>query len=1675
MEDQTGKLRTDSDTATGVELAAKNRKRKRRLRIFGGAAAIVVFVTTYMLILPAITLEHDTTCGLSEHTHTDACYEVTETLACGQEETPGHTHSDACYETQQSLVCGQEEGEDHTHSEACYQTLQTLICGQEEAPAHTHSDTCYVEEKTLICTLPEHTHSDDCYAKDEEDSTEEADEDEDEDLPTGDPEADLESAATWEATLAGVTLTGDWGADAVAIAQTQLGYCESTLNYISYRDENDEIVTKGYSRYGAWWGSPYGDWCAMFCSFCYSYAGIPQSAMPQHSGVPAWIALLSSRGQYHDAASGYVPKAGDLIFYDWEPDGTSDHVALVTGCDGGRVYTIEGNFNDMVAACSYSLSDYRIKGYGELPENPDLQPVNLDAAAAETDADEAQDPEPFVLQATADDGVVVLVSGTVDVLPCDPGEITLTAVRMTDAEAEQLAADAGLDGEDRTNVAYDITLWRGDEEIEPTGTVSVSFLGYEVADINSLQVVHFPEEGGQQNLTPELNEDGGLTLEMDGFSPTLLSASDETVTSSDLKDFVTGLVIKDLNGNEITAGGTVYLGQNYDFTLSFGETNESGNRSQFTADSSGYLTYEFESSQLELTEYSVEQPIKHGDTVIGYYTVTKTAEGKWLIKARFLNVDNDGNSISTPWYDYYANASFSLNFLAQVTTTTTSEDIEIDYSGEEPITVVVSKEGGLDVNKTASSYSQRGGYIIYTVTGSVTKGSVKGVTVVDTLQNTDGFLTLGDSITVKDSSGSTISADKYTCTISEDKRTLTVKFTDELSAGDGFTIQYRAYVDMADYRDSLDGQNTVTYTAENQVALSGKSNDGKTPTVTDSTTTNCNSTNMQKYGSAKQVRDSDGNLVSVMYWTINLGDYQTPYTGETLLDAFGDIDGTPYLSIYEAEPITLTYYDLNGNPNRLTVDWNDTTYVTKTDTGFKLKLPDGVHYAISYYTTVDQDAISAYNTAHPSSRISYVANHFALESNPEAYITGHGRVSDGIPGISKEVSGADSEYIYYTVEVQVPQSCYGNPLYLTDTLQAAGYNYTSYIEITDITVTTTDSGTTFSIPEYDGTGTQDTGWSSEIRSNQLYIFFNDTNSTWKVNEDSVMTVTYRVSKNGIGNSNTTIRYWLMQGQQVYNTITVTTNGGSMTDDVSYYEKESGFKWALPNSDDSMIAYCVGFNNQTNGTSSSGTITTSPLLPSDGSFSGGYLYDDYDETKVKLVQNTEYGITYYVKAEVFAAGTNLTNGNATVQASFACQSVSDSGGAFTASWSSFNMVTASGNAVVLTDATLEQYMQQNPTACIRFTYYMEPLTSAITQSGGEISVSNSAKLGWNVPDGGTSKPVEVGPYKENYSYTVDLIEKLAQQETTATGGDIVDFGIVINKDGLDLVEGGDTLTVTDTMSENLALDYSSITIYYLADSTTPTTDCPSGYTAATYKYDADTHTITFTIPDGIYVVIAYAARVTEEGEITFNNTAKISGIGWASSTTEQTITVTDTSGTGTGSRGYLTILKQDSNTKASLAGAQFALYGVNDSAKVKTAPSGIAQSITAGNQTLYYYGSFTTAEINGAFTINDNDYLTIGNLYALVETKAPDGYVLPSNNTTTFYWVKDANGSTTSTTIPIKQGGDTLVIENAPVSYDLPKTGGPGTTPFTWAGIGMMTAALGTAFSMRRRKERRRSS
>ena len=367
------------------------------------------------------------------HEHTDACYEEHRVLTCYQEE---HEHTDDCFDEYGALICGEFE---HIHDDSCYTTEYELVCGLDEGelveepnpayqempasrpvvdlptePAettpdepvlHHHTDACYTEE--LVCTIPEHHHTVECLA---------------------DTQADVETAEEWQA-AANVALNGNWAEDLLTVAKSQLDYQQSDKNF--KLDVEDQQVLRGYSRYGAWYGNPYGAWDVMFLSYCLHFAGVPQTVVPQRAGVMALHSDLRG-SQWLTDADGSTARPGDIVIYntltteqvavdessygialldlDEDPDTaaqltasepqvdtrtvTTETVGVVSAVDpdAGTLTVISGNVDGKVAEVSTAMSDvtsvisvtgaYAAETTAAAPEDPAGSQEELDGSYA---------------------------------------------------------------------------------------------------------------------------------------------------------------------------------------------------------------------------------------------------------------------------------------------------------------------------------------------------------------------------------------------------------------------------------------------------------------------------------------------------------------------------------------------------------------------------------------------------------------------------------------------------------------------------------------------------------------------------------------------------------------------------------------------------------------------------------------------------------------------------------------------------------------------------------------------------------------------------------------------------------------------------------------------------------------------------------------------------------------------------------------------------------------------------------------------------------------------------------------------------------------------------------------------------------------------------------------------
>ena len=146
----------------------------------------------------------------------------------------------------------------------------------------------------------------------------------------------------------------------ISVAENEVGYSASG----------------SYSKYGEWYGYQ-GGWCTTFALWCFNKTGealgvkLYANLIPSGGNCNSMISWFKNKGRYHTRSSGYTPKRGDLIFFDWSGNGSSQHVGIVKSVSGNTIHTIEGNCSGKVKEKSYTPSGSKpyastssIMGYG---------------------------------------------------------------------------------------------------------------------------------------------------------------------------------------------------------------------------------------------------------------------------------------------------------------------------------------------------------------------------------------------------------------------------------------------------------------------------------------------------------------------------------------------------------------------------------------------------------------------------------------------------------------------------------------------------------------------------------------------------------------------------------------------------------------------------------------------------------------------------------------------------------------------------------------------------------------------------------------------------------------------------------------------------------------------------------------------------------------------------------------------------------------------------------------------------------------------------------------------------------------------------------------------------------------------------------------------------------------
>lgn len=820
-------------------------KRKRRRRGWRRALSVmmcvVVFWTTYALILPAITMETDTFCGMEKHLHEEKCYEETllcpvhvhgeqcyelqqnlictlstdpehthtedcvpQTLTeqictlqelpghshteecgintvqqqtCTLEESSGHTHGEACFITATTCVCtleestghahgegcytsvttygcGLEESAGHAHGEECYTTVTTYSCGLEEIPAHVHEDSCYETISVQICTLeedPTHTHEAACYGSQLICGLEEH---EHETMCYSDPAADVETPEQWQATLP--NLSGIYAADVVAIAQSQLGYTESQLNYIVAEDG----TLCGYTRYGAWCDQPYGDWCAMFASFCLHYAG---AGLPTNTDCAAWVAELRAKDLFR-VPSEHTPKAGDLIFFDQEQDGRVDRVGLVEKLEDINAAVIEGDSNKCVERNTYDLFDKRIVGYGV-----------LGLVEAPTTENTTEDTEWLVGPDDADAWAVLL----------DPDGNVVDLAEI--AAAAQTKAPAAA------------------------GTYS----------LRRMAASTFAARGTPLDLTPYINS----------------------------------VTMYDANGKPLPSGSTVTEGDQIQFKIEYTVTGQQ----------LGVMNGENVTVKTDTLVYQLPKN----------FALIKSASGNIIntagVKVGTYVIDNDSGTISLTFTDDFVKQNAqgiqihgNVSFYARIAKLEDGEQEEQKYQFTDGIVLGVvieeknTAKGDVMIEKLITDVD--GEYLTYRVKVTSVEGTTGEITVKD--QMSEG-LTFVEGISVQDANGNNVSGARFVPSADRSSYTMTLP---EMAPNSSYVITYRCKANM----DLLDKDMTVSNTA----SVAGKDDQGGK--LEDDVTVNHTFDVLKKTGKDNK----DGTIT----WTITINESKVDISGWKLQD-----------------------------------------------------------------------------------------------------------------------------------------------------------------------------------------------------------------------------------------------------------------------------------------------------------------------------------------------------------------------------------------------------------------------------------------------------------------------------------------------------------------------------------------------------------------------------------------------------------------------------------------------------------------------------------------------------------------------------------------------------------------------------------------------------------------------
>lgn len=1119
-------------------------------------------------------------------------------------------------------------------------------------------------------------------------------------------------------------------------------------------------------------------------------------------------------------------------------------------------------------------------------------------------------------------------------------------------------------------------------------------------------------------------------------------------TNTDLNHFLTDASITDPRTHqEVT--GQVESGRNYKIRVEFSEGNRDN---QFQVNGNHQMIYRFPEG-LTVRNLDGQYPVTVGGVKIGVYTI----QGNTLAFTPWYSTDQvnyepynaeemQGNPNYKTYADFAVNTKIWFDVVGQFTETEGNFKFT-DSLNKEWNVVPERNEPVIELQKE-SQYDKEANKFHYTIHATVTNADAGDLTITDALADMMGMKGIDRSTLKITKQIGTAEGSDYKLNGENDE---TITWTDKeppddpykvgftmtlknVKKDDAFIIEYDAPIDTAALEKALGendvgltiGHNRVTAAAKDtnsQVDWWGRSFPGKKPIQ-------------------KQYVGQPGGDKSILKWKLTVGSKnetnpENKVNGKTVEDTWRfDTDKIYSVSLDETADVKITLYPFDGEPHVIEVSGDDVSlYFNDSEKGFTFTVPnpnpefDVKYCEVEYQTDCRMKDESEGGTSAGTGDVTNTAEFDGQSASATGTAGGEKPLPELNPTKTLVDSNADELVFRYTVDI--PREYIGREKvwFEDEFILKDGYSwYWIYNRPSRIAVTAVGKKSRKERPITAGTGAYTYQYCKETGGENIkkfYLFFNANEKienadnsgsksglwAWDEDEDVTLTIEYAISKQELVSNRAYGGYMYPDDydkkiSEVTKGVLVNTgkiNNKDATAELNITRKV--VKHAeITDSETGEVTYTVDLNR-----------TGLNQIPERATFTD--TYDDHMEF-------VDGSLHVYITRENGGRAESF----AEMEYSGACVDETKhqiSFGFGQSSWKvkkeilPYFIEQHYGNIenfkAAVQDGSWyrkESQSENGKYPWIRIEYRLRLKDQYV--DGNLYRVNNTAKLGEWV---GASASATVKP-------------KMLKKSMTSDGG-LLKYTITVNPSGSRLGDG-EKLTLTDVMTNLSPMMDSSLKVI----DKNVNTELKQG-TEWNVAYDAESHQMTFTLPNSRALEIQYSARATGTGTVNISNTATL--LGESSTAGKQDFNASDTSSGANQSAFGFQISKVKTRTKIGLEGAKFKITYFHKTDK------GI-EEFPFGSYTTNGYGVALIDQGNDS-TLGNNNHVYANTVYCIVETKAPEGYEASGQER---YIYIDASGehqnSIDEVTKWLKEQGktvtkcvnwETITIENSPASQKFP--------------------------------------